>query len=144
MERDINGFIPTEWRWVVACRQERVWHNESMIQQEICMEIRAAQTSDIEAIAEVAGRSWLAVMVHVLSYANIEYWVRDGKARAMLSQKLDDMLVAVSDGQLVDFVPVEADTIREIFVRLGNHRQGVGRRLVRAAVNKRLAYMAAV
>ena len=98
------------------------------------MEIRAARSSDIDAIVEVAGRSWLAVMVHVLSYAEIEHWVRDGKARAILSRKLDDMLVAVSDDRLVGFVLVEDDTIREIFVRLENHRQGVGRRLVRAAI----------
>jgi len=98
------------------------------------MEIRAARSSDIDAIVEVAGRSWLAVMVHVLSYAEIEHWVRDGKARAILSRKLDDILVAVSDDQLVGFVLVEDDTIREIVVRLENHRQGVGRRLVRAAI----------
>ena len=98
------------------------------------MEIRSARPSDIDAIVEVAGRSWLAVMVHVLSYAEIEHWVRDGKARAVLSRKLEDMLVAVSDDQLVGFVLVEAGTIREIFVRLENHRQGVGRRLVRAAI----------
>lgn len=98
------------------------------------MEIRAARSSDIDAIVEVAGRSWLAVMVHVLSYAEIEHWVRDGKARAILSRNLDDMLVAVSDDRLIGFVLVEDDTIREIFVRLENHRQGVGRQLVRAAI----------
>lgn len=100
------------------------------------MEIRAARSSDIDAIVEVAGRSWLAVMVHVLSYAEIEHWVRDGKARAILSRKLDDMLVAISDDRLVGFVLVEDDTIREIFVRLENHRQGVGRRLVQAAIER--------
>ncbi|WP_329743350.1 GNAT family N-acetyltransferase [Dyella sp. A6] len=75
-------------------------------------------------------------MIHVLTYAEIEQWVRDGKARAILSRKVDDMMVAVEDDELLGFVLVETDTIREIFVRLENHRQGVGRRLVQAAIDK--------
>ncbi|WP_224333324.1 GNAT family N-acetyltransferase [Haloprofundus halobius] len=98
------------------------------------MEIRPANTDDIEAIQRVARLSWEATYHDILSAETVEETVSEWYSEETLSEALGKpgtaFLVAEGDGEIVGFchgvVEAERGDIVRLYVDPDHWREGVG------------------
>ena len=108
----------------------RCENNHTQVKQTMPLEIRQAQTSDLDAMLKMAHDNIDTNYRRFLGDSGVNQFIDSGIIDQYLSHSLSRCTIARQDGDLVGFAVLDEDLIELIMIAHRLHRGGIGAKLL--------------
>jgi GNAT superfamily N-acetyltransferase len=95
-------------------------------------DLRPARGDDVDALIELARRSWLSAFAQTAPFAIIDAWVRADRTTAIYRTYWKDMLLLEAGGTILGLVQPKEAEINGLWVHPDHQGKGAGTRLLHA------------